>query len=422
MVGAAGGPATAKPPARPGSVTGVALAVTKPGAQYVLSTTWTAASLATSYSVHAAGAGGATLAQGTVTSTSWQAAVTASAGTLVTVTVTPLNGTRRGGAGQAATQLPDLTAPTGTFTSSAEDVTATVTQTALGDDVSAAPAIVRTVDWGDGTAPDSWATGTTLRHTYDVAPTEEARFVPAVTLVDEAGNTRRVAVNAVVVHDTTPPSGAVELDRGAAWAGYTAVTLVERTPISDRWTPRELIARTVSWGDGSTNAWPAGTVARHVYGSAGRFVPTVLAVDEAGNEARIQAAAPVEVAPDSVRPGVRVLAPRRSRSVRAWKVVNLAAVDAQTGVRSVRVRAVEQRAGTFYAYRATTRRWVKVGPSRRPALARAGWVDAAPSDGGRWRVSLPRLTDGALVLQAYATDGVGNSSGVVTRRQRLTRR
>ncbi len=113
--------------------------------------------------------------------------------------------------------LGDVTAPTGTFTTSPTSAwrvltPVNVTQTALSDDFSAAADIERWVDWGDGGAPQSWAQTISVAHVYTTAGT----YTPKVILKDEAGNTAQVAAQAVTVKaDTVAPVVKITLPRKA---------------------------------------------------------------------------------------------------------------------------------------------------------------------------------------------------------------
>ena len=101
----------------------------------------------------------------------------------------------------------DTTAPSGAFDASPGRAIASwtpvvVTQTALNDDFSPSGFVERVVAWGDGTT-QAWPEGATLNHVFTAAGT----YTPTVTLVDEAGNSTKVASDAVaVVVDSTGPS------------------------------------------------------------------------------------------------------------------------------------------------------------------------------------------------------------------------
>ena len=127
----------------------------------------------------------------------------------------------------SVTPPPDTRAPTGTF-----GVTPSVgwtrytgvvlTQTGLADDVSAAGAIRRSVDWKDGRGPVAWPAGTTTSHAY-VAP---GSYSPTVTLTDQAGNSAVVATGPVTIRtDVTAPTAGlarpVHRSSAAAWRTLT---------------------------------------------------------------------------------------------------------------------------------------------------------------------------------------------------------
>ncbi|WP_156393627.1 MULTISPECIES: hypothetical protein [unclassified Nocardioides] len=415
-------PSVAAPPVRPGAVTGlVAGAITKPAAAYVVPATWNQASRATTYRVQLVDAAGVVLDSETVTDEAWTAFTTARPGTSVRVRVTPYAGTRRGKLVQSGAKvLADLTAPTGAFDVSvdADGYTTTVTQAALSDDVTAADSITRTVTWGDSTEQE-WSTGTSLVHVY---PTTEARYVPRVRLTDLAGNTRELTLDAVVVNDHAAPTGAFTLSPATAWAKLTKVQLTQDALV-DNWTPGNLIERRVDWGDGTPLVlWTTGTVLAHVYRTAGPFTPSVTLTDEAQNSVPVEVGA-VTVKADTARPVVRLTLPRAPRtSVRKWTTLRGVARDSGTGVRQVRVRAVEKRGAAWYAFRPATGTWVKAGTTKSAALRKSGIRVVVPTATGTWTARLPRLAKGQLVYNVIAQDKVGNLSTVVWRAQSLTRR
>lgn len=296
-------PSVAAPPLKPGKVTGLAAVVTKPAATYTVASTWNAASNATSYKVKLVDALGTSLDSETVTTPSWSAHAARPAGTVVRVQVTPYRGTRKGTTATASKTLPDLTAPTGTFSVSWTTVTATVTQTALSDDVSATTSVLRSIDWGEGAGFESWASGDTTQHAY---PAVDGLYRPRVRLVDQAGNTDTQTLHAVVIGDDTAPSGAFTAGPVAAWSSLTSVQLTQTSLDDDFSNPADVL-RLVDWGDGSPiAAWSTLVdVPTHVYATAGSFTPLVSLTDEAGNTAQV-AATPVAVTTDTVRPVVRL--------------------------------------------------------------------------------------------------------------------
>lgn len=409
--------AHAKPPTRPGKVTGLAMVVTKPNAAYRLATSWTSGANATSYQVRITNTAGSVLDSDTVSATAWVATVNAPASSTVRLTVVPVNGTRKGRPSTMSRVLPDLTGPTGTFTVSRVGGDATVTQVALADDVSPASGIARVIDWGDGTPQEAWVSGTTIGHTY----LGQGLWRPTVTLTDEHANTSVVQLAAVVIGDENGPTGSYSSGPASAWAAWTAVNLTQ-VAIHDDYSADEYIVRTVSWGDGTTSPWASGTVLQHVYPGAGTFTPSVTLTDDAGNSS-VVAAQPVVVTRDAVAPRVRLTLPKTNKaSVRSWRTLKGRAVDAGTGVKMVRVKAIEKRGARWYAYKPATGRWVRAGLVKRAAWTKAGAKSVVPASTGAWQVGLRRLAKGTLVYRVIAWDQVRNVSRPVVHTQRLTRR
>ncbi len=416
-----GVPAEAKPPAKPGAVTNLALSATKSGSTYAVKATWSAGSNATSYAVRLTKAG-VTLDSATVSTLTWTGhSASLSDGNTVSVSVTSVNGNRKSQARTASLVLPDLTAPVASYSVAHTPVNVghdvTVTSSGLSDNMTPTASIEQTINWGDGTLPEPWTpTVTSINHSY---PDLEARYEATVTLKDLAGNTRVHPV-VIVVKDTAAPTGSFALGVPKAWAGWTKVSL-ELAALHDNLSPNDKIARVVSWGDGAQTVWTEGSSPTHVYAAAGSYSPTVQLTDEAGNVSDPVATSTVVVSNDTVAPTLRVKTSRPKRSVRGWRTVKGTATDAGVGVRSVSVRAVEKRTTGWYAYKASTRRWVKAG-SKAGAWRKATDVSLRPASTGVWTVKLARLTKGTLLVRSRATDNRGNATGWLQRRAVLTQR
>lgn len=409
--------AQARPPSKPGKVSGLAMVVTKPFAAYRLATSWNSGANATSYQVRITNTAGTVLDSDTVTAPAWVAVVNAPAMSTVRLTVVPVNGTRKGRSSTMSKTLPDLTGPTGTFTVSRVGGDATVTQVALADDVSPATGITRVIDWADGTAPQPWVSGTTIGHTY----LGQGLWRPTVTLTDEHANVSVVQLAAVVIGDETAPTGTYSSGPTSAWAKLTSVKLTQLA-IHDDYSADQFIVRTVNWGDGTSSPWASGTELRHVYTTAGTFTPSVGLVDDAGNGAVIPAQQ-VVVRRDGTAPRVTLALPRTNKaSVRSWRTLKGRATDVGTGVQLVRVKAIEKRGARWYAYKPATGRWVRAGLLRGKAWATAGSMMLTPRSSGAWQASLRRLTKGTLVYRVAARDRVGNVSRAIVHTQKLTRR
>jgi hypothetical protein len=404
-------------PVRIGPVTGLAATVSKPGAAYSIAATWNALAGATSYRTSVT-RGGTTLASATVTSPSWSASVTAAPGA-VTLTVIPVAKHKPGTAASITVNLPDLTAPSGTYTTTWTDAgDATLTQASLTDD-SPVSQITRVVSWGDGSAPQTWTgTGTTLTHHYAAL----GRYVPSVTLTDAAGNAAVIAVPAVVIGDHTAPTGGFGLARVTAWATLTPVQIVQNS-LSDDYSPPDFISRVVDWGDGSApDSWAPGTTLSHVYGGAGTFTPAVTITDEAHNSAVVAATA-VTVKADTTSPVVRLLTPQtKVHSVRSWTTLHGKANDVGgTGVKLVTVNVVEKRATGWFAYHPGTKKWVTAA-TKAKAFARSKAFVLTTNARNRWAAAMSGLRRGKLVYRVVAYDMVGNRSAVVKHGVTLTQR
>jgi hypothetical protein len=415
--------AEAKPPTKPGGISGLtASAAAHPGDSYDLSATWNPVANATGYRTSLT-KGGTVLFSTTVTTPSFSSTLSTTPGA-GSLSVRAVVGRRQGKPSTVPVQFADVTAPTGAFSATSDNTTnqATITQDALGDD-SGAAGVTRTVDWGDGTGPQVWTTGTTINHTYVVGPSQEVRFAASVTLKDGSGNTTKVdVVPAPVFHDTTKPVGVFSASPSAAWARLTKVTLSQNS-LSDDKSPEADITKSINWQDGSApEVWTGDIPVTHVYTRGGTFTPVVTATDEAGNAAAIDASA-VTVKVDSTPPVVKLTLPRRHKaSVRSWKTLRGKATDSHgTGVKSVSLRAVEKRGKAWYGYNAKTKKWVKAG-TKTQAFARTRAFTLKTTPTHTWAATLMKLTKGTLVYKVRATDLVKNTSAWVSHTATLTRR
>lgn len=214
------------------------------GHSWQIPVSWDPSANATGYTVTVTNlAGNATYATQDVPTTS--TTLTTSGlldGTDYKASVVPFNtdGTGTGDTAQFTAPPLDRTAPTGTFsvaptkawlmpdftsfTTDAESLTAsvTITQTALSDDTSGTT-ITRRVLAGDGSAAQTWASGTTFKVTYRGPGT----FTPQVELTDGFGNTGTISLAPVTIgSDVTNP--VVQIARPSASmrpriAGWTRI-------------------------------------------------------------------------------------------------------------------------------------------------------------------------------------------------------
>lgn len=420
-------PAMAKPVARPGKVTNVKISaadITKGSGAYAVPSTWTASTKTTDYRVKLVNASG-TLLDGPadITDTHWTSHARAAAGTMVRVVVTPFNGTRKGQPAQSGlVPLPDLTAPTGQFTMTANNNTgvATLTQ-ALTDDMSQGADIKGTIAWGDGQTTATTALDSSVTHQYE--PQVEHRYEPSIVLTDKAGNTSGViALEPVVVFDSQKPAGATyQLTSGSAFTNYSPVTLDELTPPADNWSPADTIVRTVSWGDDTSDRWTTGDVPTHLYTTDGVHTVQVTLTDEAGNVSDAVFSGEVTTVTDATAPVVKFRYPAKPRNVvKKWRALRGTVTDAGVGAKQVQLKVIEKRGRAWYAYKTTTHRWVKAGTMHR-AWTRAGVALMTPSATGTWGKRVVGLRKGTLTYRARAVDNLGNTSAWLVHSQKLTR-
>ena len=410
---------------RLGPVSGLTATVDGSGNAYDVTATWAVTTAATSYRTSLV-SNGTVLAKGTVPqptgsdTASWTGHVALPAGTGVTVKVVAVAGKRPGRAASYTLTLPDRTAPVGSYRVDVTDRTAVLTELSVTDDVTDSAAVVRSVDWGDGTAPAAFAAGEQPSHTYPGT----GLWHPTVTLSDTAvpANTATYRAGTVVIGDDQAPTGSFSAAPGTAWATLTRVTLTQLDLSDGAFSAPSDIARTVAWGDGTDDPWPAGTTTiTHRYAAAGDFVPVVHLVDEAGNAADVGSST-VVVKVDATAPRVTITRPHRPRAVRSWSTLRGTARDGVgTGVRVVKVRVVEKRGRTWYAYRAPSRTWVRGGATKAAALHRARPARAHLS-GTRWTSTVRGLRKGVLVVSVRAVDRVGNASRPASVRQSLRSR
>lgn len=406
-------PTSAAPPIKIGPVTGLTLTATPAasGGGFIVTANWAALSGATAYKVDLATQGGTALAAVTVTSPPWSAQLLLPPNSQIKVTVTPLAGKKPGNTASAVALIPDIAPPVGTFTVTRNGMDATITQTSLSDDATPAPQVKRVVSWGDGSAAETWQTGDSLTHNYAAL----GRYVPTVTLTDEAGNAVTLTLRAAVFGDREAPVGNFASGPPSAFASWSKVTLNQES-LTDNYTPTELVERTVSWGDGSTEPWPSGAKLTHVYSTSGTFTPSVVMLDEADNSSKVSADA-VTVVVDSVAPVVKVATPKSAAKVGSWRTVRGTAKDAGVGTASVAVLAIQKRGTKWFAYNATTKKWTAFGTKGKAwkkAVAVAGTLDKSA-----WKARLSGLRQGQLLLRTTAVDNVGNKSGAKATKARL---
>lgn len=397
----------------------------KPGAAYLISSSWDALAGAASYNVSLLDSAGTVLASDKVTTSSWLANTTLGAGSVVRVRVVPVSATgRRGTATSVSVVLPDLTPPVGAYSatkSQPAENDVTITQDSLSDE-SGAAGVTRTINWDDPNDSvdglESWGTDPTITtHHY----TADGVYHAVVHLVDSSPKQNAVDVPVTItVNDHMAPVGTYTDGPATPWAKYTRVSLTE-TSLTDNFSAPADVTRFVDWGDGSAStAWAQGTSADHVYSTAGSYTPKVTLTDEANNS-DVMSAAPLTVVADTTAPVLRFRAPRhRVRYVDSWRTLRGTVTDAGVGAAKVRVKAVEKRGTAWYSYQPASHTWTRYA-TKAGAMRRAGMVQVAPSSTGTWSAPIYRLRKGTLVLSMTARDNVGNVSSPTAARQVLSR-
>lgn len=405
-------PAAVAAPTKLGPVTGLKITAGSAPSGYRLTSSWNALTGATSYKAVLTDPAGATLATVNTTNVSWTVDVAVKGNTNVKVTVTPYATKKPGVASSAIVTVPDLQAPVGVFRSIRPEtgLEATIVQDSLSDDATAVADIQREVTWGDGSAAQVWQVGDSIAHIYPGV----GRYVPTVKLTDTSGNTVTLTLKAVVLGDTTAPTGTFAAGPAKAIAAWSKVTLTQ-TALADDFSLVDFIQRVVAWGDGTTSVWGPGATLTHVYPTAGTYEPSVTLVDEADNSAKY-AAGTVVVTRDTTAPTVKITN-RKSTSLAKWRAVRGTATDTGVGAATVSMNAIEKTAKGWRAY--VGGRWVKAG-TKAKAWKLSRTITVRPV-AGVWKVRLARLKRGKLLVRVRGVDNVGNRTAVVGRAQRLTR-
>jgi hypothetical protein len=218
--------------------------------------------------------------------------------------------------------------------------------------------------------------------------------------------------------DHTPPTGSFHTTQSSAWAKLTKVQVVQ-TAIHDDTSRNGAITRRVAWGDGTKTNWTRGTTLTHVYKKGGTFTPRVTLTDEAGNSSGPIMATRVVVKVDRTGPVVKLQLPGHRHSLASWKTLRGTATDAGTGVRKVKVQAVERRGTTWFGYNAKTHRWTKA-TTKAQAFAKARALKVKPNSRHQWAAKVAHLHQGTLVYTVSATDRVANTSATLTHKAEIS--
>jgi hypothetical protein len=291
----------------------------------------------------------------------------------------------------------------------------TIRRDELVDDLSPVGGITQTIAWDEGESAQPWpSSAETMSHEYG---SEERVHHPVVTVKDAAGNTASYRL-AVAVRDTLAPRGTYVATPGAAFAGWTAVT-VDETDAGDNLTAVADLERTIDWGDGTVQPWHPQLT--HVYAEPGSYRPSVRLTDEAGNVSDWVATSTIAVTEDDLAPTTVLRVPARAASVSSWSTLR-GRLDDGTGVgaKSVTVKVAQLRRGSWFGYRASTGSWTRTA-TKKAALRRAEGT-TSPTATRRWAMQVKGVRPGTLVVRYRGADLMGNRTAWMTRQQRLTRR
>jgi PKD repeat protein len=160
----------------------------------------------------------------------------------------------------------------------------------------------------------------------------------------------------------------------------------------------------------------------HLFREPGSY-PVELRVRNALGTATATHTVTFEKARDTTAPRVRLLRPgARRSSVAAWRILHGRASDGSgSGVHHVTLRVIERRHGHWFAYRPSTRAWVRAA-TRARAWHRAGASRVVPASTRRFHERLGGLRHGRLEIRFSATDDEGNESATHLVTRRLHRR
>ncbi len=264
----------------------------------------------------------------------------------------------------------------------------------------------------------AWTSGTTINHLYAA----DGLYRPTVTLKDAVGNTRVVALAAIVPGDTTAPVGTFTTSPAKAWQALTTVNLTQNS-LSDDFSPASYILRWIDWGDGSA-VLPVGRLGERHPRRTPPPGPTRRAWcsrTTPGTPARWPPG-PSRCQADLVAPVVKITKPKKgvADEVSSWKKLAGVATDDQgTGVVSVAVLAIEKRTSGWYFFKASSKTWLQAA-TKAKAWKRAKAAVVTPTAKGAWVVRLSGLKKGTLIAKATATDLAGNVSAPVPVRAVLT--
>ena len=291
-------------------------------------------------------------------------------------------------------------APTGTYTLDSASIwtgqQVKITQTELDDDDVENAAIIRTINWGDGTTVTADAGDTSWTHKY----AETGSFPVSVTLSDgTVSGPGTVTGGPAVTVGAVPGTYGWQKNRIYTYPGFLneAVFTASGVPASSN-------ASWVTWGDDETTLLRDGATANvdHYFGE-GTHTPQVELQNAQGKSAP-RNASPLTVALDTTAPSVALTYPASPNKASSYKAMKGTAKDSQSGPDVVGIWLYKANRTSEYYFDFDTKKWIKVNANTE---VYAHMVPVTSS--GTWSVPVSGLAKGwVLSVGIYGCDKVGN--------------
>lgn len=306
----------------------------------------------------------------------------------------------------------DVTAPRGSFklNHSALWIGQRTTMTVVGisDDHSAASAITRVVNWGDGTTSKLSPTQVTIVKQY----TKAGKFPITLTLTDEAGNAQAIKTAGVSI--TVP--GKTKLSTTSVWHG-------QKFNVAFSSTPGSTTKIVLNEGDGyvinlkgKNQTIPSVYYHRYKGGlmPAGPVTLTATYTNSLGTTTPI-VIGKVTIKRDSWNPTVSVTKPSHSERVSSWKTIRGTATDKGSGVQGVLVIPMRASGSKVYCY-TSKKTWLRLYSDT--DVDRCGVAVGVSK--GKWSLGLKGLAKGSFTVIAVSEDWSDRASKVAQVDKKLT--
>ncbi len=289
----------------------------------------------------------------------------------------------------------------------------TLTQATLEDSTPETVA-ERTVDWGDGSAPETLAADAVkATHKYAV----NGSYPVTVKLTDaDAGEGTATITNATSTVRVATAGGTAKFNVASNWTwsrgGATAKLLLSGIPAT---TTRVW----VDWGDSKTSLLgPTHRSTTHYY-KVGTYTAKVT-LENAQGKTTAKSAGSYTVKVDYTKPGSTLKVPSSPKKAKSWRTVQGTAKDGQTGMDSVGVQLWKWTSTKDYYYHFTKKKWIKYTPGK-TKIPRAAVSWRGVDSKGVWKVGVAGLSKGYYFEVDYvAVDRAGNDNGWKYRVQKLT--